>query len=209
MPDFKIVLLGEGCVGKTSIVLRYCQNTFNESHITTIQAAYLSKTLTVNGDSVKLNIWDTAGQERFHALAPIYYRDANGALLTYDITDRESFTRVKNWVKELRKERDKDVQLVIAGNKCDRDSERVVTLKEAEDYAATIGAFHCSTSAKINKGIDELFIELSKKLLASRSLTSMSFGSSSSMMGGGAGNKIIIGADDTETPDGEAKPCSC
>merc|ERR1712125_48880 len=83
--SFKIVLLGEGCVGKTSICLRYCENQFNDSHVTTIQASFLRKRLNISRSRVNLAIWDTAGQERFHALGPIYYRDSDGALLVYGL----------------------------------------------------------------------------------------------------------------------------
>jgi len=163
--NFKVVLLGEGSVGKTSLLLRYVRNEFNEEHITTIQASFLSKKLTVDDTRVNLAIWDTAGQEKFHALGPIYYRDANGALLVYDITDRDSFDRVQNWVKELRKMLGDNIVLVIAGNKADLERRRVVTLEEAEEYAASVGAKHLSTSAKQNKGVAELFLHMTKELL--------------------------------------------
>ena len=152
-------------MGKTSLVLRYVRNEFNEEHITTIQASFLNKKLTVDDTRVNLAIWDTAGQEKFHALGPIYYRDANGALLVYDITDRDSFDRVQNWVKELRKMLGDNIVLVIAGNKADLERRRVVTLEEAEQYAASVGAKHLSTSAKQNKGVAELFLHMTKELL--------------------------------------------
>ncbi|KAK8784590.1 hypothetical protein V5799_009044 [Amblyomma americanum] len=92
---FKVVLLGEGCVGKTSLVLRYVENKFNDKHLSTLQASYLDKRLNIAGERVHLAIWDTAGQEKFHALGPIYYRDSNGAVLVYDITDEGSFLKVR------------------------------------------------------------------------------------------------------------------
>jgi len=164
--QFKVVLLGEGCVGKTSLCLRYVQNAFNDKHITTIQASFLTKRLNVDNKRVGLAIWDTAGQERFHALGPIYYRDANGALLVYDITDKDSFLKVQNWVRELRKMLGKEVTLAIAGNKCDLERSRVVSIEEAEQYAESVGAKHYSTSAKLNKGLEELFLDLTKRMLA-------------------------------------------
>ena len=88
-----VVLLGEGRVGKTCLCLRYVQNSFSAEQESTIQATFLERRLTIGRRSVVLNIWDTAGQERFHALGPIYYRDSHGALLVYDITDRDSFTK--------------------------------------------------------------------------------------------------------------------
>ncbi|XP_017722988.1 PREDICTED: ras-related protein Rab-21 [Rhinopithecus bieti] len=132
--SFKVVLLGEGCVGKTSLVLRYCENKFNDKHITTLQASFLTKKLNIGGKRVNLAIWDTAGQERFHALGPIYYRDSNGAILVYDITDEDSFQKVKNWVKELRKMLGNEICLCIVGNKIDLEKERHVSIQEAESF---------------------------------------------------------------------------
>ncbi|XP_050394869.1 ras-related protein Rab-21 [Patella vulgata] len=163
--NFKCVLLGEGCVGKTSLVLRYVENKFNDKHITTLQASFLNKKLNIGGKRVNLSIWDTAGQERFHALGPIYYRDSNGAVLVYDITDEDSFQKVKNWVKELRRMLGQDVCLCIAGNKTDLEKDRHVTVAEAETYAASVGAKHFHTSAKLSRGIEELFLDLSKRMI--------------------------------------------
>jgi len=165
--QFKVVLLGEGRVGKTSLVLRYIEKKFDEKTPSTIQASFQTKLLTIDGQSVTLAVWDTAGQERFHALGPIYYRDANGALLVYDITDNDSFARVQNWVKELRKMLGTDIVLAIAGNKCDLERNRVVPIDKAEAFATSVGARHYSTSAKLNKGVDDLFLELTKRMLAS------------------------------------------
>ena len=96
MKKYKVVLLGEGRVGKTSILIRFCQNNFDDRQQPTLQASYLDKKLNVDQQSVHLSIWDTAGQERFHALGPIYYRDADAALLVYDITDGDTLGRVRN-----------------------------------------------------------------------------------------------------------------
>ncbi|KAK7107601.1 ras-related protein Rab-21-like [Littorina saxatilis] len=163
--NFKVVLLGEGCVGKTSLVLRYVENKFNDKHITTLQASFLNKKLNVGGKRVNLAIWDTAGQERFHALGPIYYRDSNGAILVYDITDEDSFQKVKNWVRELRRMLGQDVTLCIVGNKTDLEKDRHVPVQEAEAYAASVNAKHFHSSAKLNRGIEELFLDLSKGMI--------------------------------------------
>ena len=100
------------------------------------------------------------------SLGPIYYRDSQGAVLVYDITDRNSFTRVQNWVKELRKMLGKDIVLAIAGNKIDLEKSRSVSIEEAEAYAKDVGAVHYSTSAKLNKGITEMFTSLSERMFA-------------------------------------------
>ncbi|CAF3978246.1 unnamed protein product [Rotaria magnacalcarata] len=91
---FKVVLLGEGSVGKTSIVLRYTEDLFNDKHIETEQASFRTKKVILDGRRVELSIWDTAGQERYRALGPLYFREANGAILVFDITDEDSFNRV-------------------------------------------------------------------------------------------------------------------
>lgn len=162
---FKIVLLGEGRVGKTSIVVRFVRGKYDPHAPSTLQASFLKKQLTVGDEPVTLNIWDTAGQERFHALGPIYYRDADGALLVYDITYADSLGRVKEWVKELRK-MNRDIPIAIAGNKIDLEKDRHVSVAEATSYAKSIGAIHMHTSAKLNKGLDDIFQKLAAKCIA-------------------------------------------
>ena len=161
---FKIVLLGEGRVGKTSILLRYCRNEYDGKQPPTLNASYMDKRINVGSKSMSLSIWDTAGQERFHALGPIYYRDADAALIVYDITDAESFARCRKWVKELRKIVGDDISIAIAGNKVDLEKNRHVDKADALDFATSVGATHFDTSAKLNKGLDSAFLDLAKKI---------------------------------------------
>ncbi|XP_076297946.1 RAS oncogene family member Rab21 isoform X1 [Lasioglossum baleicum] len=163
--NFKVVLLGEGCVGKTSVALRYVEDKFNDRHISTLQASFLNKKLTINGKKVNLAIWDTAGQEKFHALGPIYYRMSNGAILVYDITDEDTFQKVKNWVKELKKMLGSEISLAIAGNKMDLEKDRSVAIEEAEEYAKQVGAMHFHTSAKLNQNIEDMFSDLTRRMI--------------------------------------------
>uniref|UniRef100_A0A7S2XMX4 Ras-related protein Rab-21 n=1 Tax=Attheya septentrionalis TaxID=420275 RepID=A0A7S2XMX4_9STRA len=183
---FKIVLLGEGRVGKTSILVRYVDDTYEEGTASTLQASFMEKTLKVgpaserqlvNGgktETAKLSIWDTAGQERFHALGPIYYRDANGAVLVYDVTDESTFERVKMWTKELRTmvgEEDR-ISIAIVGNKLDliasgRTSRRVST-EDAMEYAKSVGAMHFDASAKEGTGVQDAFLQLTRKMIEQR-----------------------------------------
>jgi len=165
---FKVVLLGEGRVGKTSILLRYIEGKYDDKQVSTLQASYLEKSIKVGSTNVKLSVWDTAGQERFHALGPIYYRDADAALLVYDITDAESFKKVKNWVKELRRIVGDKISINIAGNKVDLENKRHVDKEAAEAYAVSVNANHYHTSAKQNKNLDEVFEDLAKKIIASK-----------------------------------------
>ncbi|KAJ1458858.1 ras family-domain-containing protein [Pelagophyceae sp. CCMP2097] len=164
----KVVLLGEGRVGKTSLLLRYVNGAYDDKQGSTLQASFLDKTLTLGDETVQLNIWDTAGQERFHALGPIYYRDADGALLVYDITDYESFTKVTTWVRELRQIVGADICITIAGNKADLDKQRAVPEAEALAYAEQAKATHVYTSAKQNKGVDAAFADLARRVAQRR-----------------------------------------
>lgn len=206
--NFKIVLLGEGCVGKTSLVLRYVEDKFNDRHITTLQASFLTKRVSLNGKRVNLAIWDTAGQERFHALGPIYYRESHGAILVYDITDQDSFQKVKNWVRELRRMLGDDICLIIAGNKTDLERERHVSLEEAEMYAREVGAFHFLTSAKLNQGVEEMFLELTRRMLQT-ALTNDQQRINSLTRGGSTTTRNLQIVDDQTAPaSGKSSCCS-
>lgn len=160
----KIVILGEGRVGKTSMLRQYVKHTFDDSEASTQSAAYLEKRITLRGKQVLLSLWDTAGQERFHALAPIYYRDADGALLVYDVTDVESFRRVAKWVEELGV-MGTQCALGIVGNKMDLRSQVRVPTNEAEAYALSIHARHSLASAKLGQGVEETFSALVQDVL--------------------------------------------
>ncbi|DBB12065.1 hypothetical protein WJX82_008563 [Trebouxia sp. C0006] len=162
----KVVLLGEGRVGKTSLALRFVHNTFNHSQQASLQASFLTKQITAGNQQVELAIWDTAGQERFHALGPIYYRDAQAALLVYDITDADSFTRVQTWVQELRQMVGPGIVIAIAANKQDLQKMQTVSAQESEAYAASIHALHVGTSAKTGLGLQDIFQAIADQVVA-------------------------------------------
>lgn len=152
-------------------------------------------------------IWDTAGQERFHALGPIYYRDADGALLVYDTTDTDSFAKVKTWVKELRKMVGEGIVIVIAGNKIDLERERQVGRDEAEAYAQSVGAVHCLTSAKNGRGIDECFLTLTKGIIEEQAKRA---NRAPSRQGAGTGSITVVADDPTEERGAAARQqCAC
>jgi small GTP-binding protein len=163
--QFKLVLLGDTSVGKSSIVIRFVKNQFSEFQESTIGAAFLTQTVPVNDCTVKFEIWDTAGQERYHSLAPMYYRGAAAAIVVYDVTSQDTFQRAKSWVKELQRQGSPDVVIALAGNKVDRQDEREVSSDDAKQYADDNNiAIFIETSAKSNLNIRELFIAVAKKL---------------------------------------------
>jgi len=162
--QFKLVLLGDTSVGKSSIVIRFVKGQFHEHQESTIGAAFLTQTVQVSDCTVKFEIWDTAGQERYHSLAPMYYRGAAAAIVVYDITSTESFQRAKSWVTELQRVGNNDVLIVLAGNKADKEEDRRVTTEEAKRYADDNQLHFMETSAKGNVNVKELFHTVARVL---------------------------------------------
>eukprot|EP01026_Neomeris_dumetosa_P042615 TRINITY_DN35573_c0_g1_i2.p3 TRINITY_DN35573_c0_g1~~TRINITY_DN35573_c0_g1_i2.p3 ORF type:complete len:207 (+),score=23.95 TRINITY_DN35573_c0_g1_i2:178-798(+) len=164
---FKIVLLGEGRVGKTSLLVRFVQDKFPERQSATTSANFLSNKLQLeSGREVELFIWDTAGQEKFHSLSPIYYRGAHGALLVFDILNWDSLQRVEKWVRELRAMEGPQLQIVLVGNKQDMDRNRAVTEEQAKGMAKLIGAPYVGTSAKTGDGVQQAFSQIAELIVA-------------------------------------------
>jgi Ras-related protein Rab-5C len=135
---------------------------FSLVHLRT--AAFLTQTVQLDDATVKFEIWDTAGQERYRSLAPMYYRGAAAAVVVYDITNPDSFTGAKSWVKELQRRGDPNVVIALAGNKADLESRRKVEFEEANAYAEENGILHLETSAKNANNVKALFVEIAKKL---------------------------------------------
>jgi small GTP-binding protein len=139
-------------------------NSCSNSLICSFSAAFLTQTVQLDESTVKFEIWDTAGQERYRSLAPMYYRGAAAAIVVYDITNPDSFTGAKSWVKELQRRGDPNVVIALAGNKADLDSRRKVEFEEANAYAEENGILHLETSAKNANNVKALFVEIAKKL---------------------------------------------
>ncbi|KAL7406945.1 hypothetical protein ABVT39_000615 [Epinephelus coioides] len=158
--ELKVCLLGDTGVGKSSIVWRFVEDSFDPNINPTIGASFMTKTVQYQNELHKFLIWDTAGQERFRALAPMYYRGSAAAIIVYDITKEESFQTLKNWVKELRQHGPPNIVVAIAGNKCDLSDAREVSEKDAKDYADSIHAIFVETSAKNAININEVSVSL-------------------------------------------------
>lgn len=163
---FKLVLLGDTAVGKSCLVVRFVRDEFFEFQEPTIGAAFLTQTIVLPEDSttVKFEIWDTAGQERYRSLAPMYYRGATAAIVVYDITNKDSFTGAKSWVKELQRRGDPNVVIALAGNKADLQTRRKVDKEEAQAYAEENNILHIETSAKTAENVKQLFVQIAYKL---------------------------------------------
>uniref|UniRef100_H3A6H8 small monomeric GTPase n=1 Tax=Latimeria chalumnae TaxID=7897 RepID=H3A6H8_LATCH len=178
--QFKLVLLGESAVGKSSLVLRFVKGQFHEFQTwnmdvevtsdrteksdNNLKAAFLTQTVCLDDTTVKFEIWDTAGQERYHSLAPMYYRGAQAAIVVYDITNEESFARAKNWVKELQRQASPNIVIALSGNKADLANKRAVDYQEAQSYADDNSLLFMETSAKTSMNVNEIFMAIAKKL---------------------------------------------
>jgi Ras-related protein Rab-21 len=154
----KVVMLGEGRVGKTSLLHRFLRNDFDETCPSTVKAnMYANTRMEVNGHIADVAIWDTAGQEKYHALGPIYYREAHGAVLVYDITDRDSFGKVRVWLKELHQVVGENIAVCVVGNKIDLERERKVDKAEAENWCKQNRVGHVLCSAKLGMRVQDAF----------------------------------------------------
>ena len=155
---FKIVLIGDTCVGKSCILVRFSDDIFNDNYVTTIGVDFRFKTMIVKEKVAKIQIWDTAGEERYRSITTAYYRGAAAILICCDCTNIESFNNVNNWVEEIGKYTDKDtVDKIILMNKCDLEKERKVERSEIEKFEKENGLKVLEVSAKTGEGIDKAF----------------------------------------------------
>jgi small GTP-binding protein len=162
--SFKVVLIGETGVGKTSIITQFMDQTFQEDQQSTTGGTYSTKSVIYNGNKeLKFEIWDTAGQERYRALTKMFYKDAGAAVLVYDITRKESFEELKSyWAQQIKETSPEGIILVVVGNKSDLENE-AVDEEDARKFADELGALYLRASAKNSCGINNIFEEIAKK----------------------------------------------
>ncbi|KAG8091384.1 hypothetical protein GUJ93_ZPchr0012g20907 [Zizania palustris] len=154
---FKVVLIGDSAVGKSQILARFARNEFSIDSKATIGVEFQTRTLVIDHKSVKAQIWDTAGQERYRAVTSAYYRGALGALLVYDITKRQSFDHIPRWLEELRGHADKNIVIMLVGNKSDLEDERAVSTEDAKEFAEKENLFFLETSALQATNVENAF----------------------------------------------------
>ena len=159
-----MLIIGESGVGKTCLLLRFTDDSFTANHLTTIGIDFKIKIINLNGKLIKLQIWDTAGQERFRTITKTYYKGAHGIILTYDVTDQNSFKNIRNWIKQIEANAQIGVKRVLVGNKCDKP-DRVVTEEEGRKLAEDFNMSFFETSAKTNQNVNEVFNFLTQEIL--------------------------------------------
>ena len=171
--SFKVVLVGESGVGKTSIITQFIDQTFQEDQQSTTGGTFSTKSvLCDNGKVLKFEIWDTAGQERYRALTKMFYKDANAAVLVYDITRKDSFEEMQNyWANQIKECSPQGIILAVAANKSDLIDQEVVDEGTARKFAEDLGAIFVSTTAKVIEPINDLFIQIAKKYTGCNEIT--------------------------------------
>ena len=157
---FKIVLVGDASVGKTNIMSKYLKNEFHDDSKATVGVEFGSKQFTVEGHTIKAQIWDTAGQERYKSMTSAYFKGAKGAFVVYDITRKQSFDSVDKWLNDLRATADKNLTVIIIGNKCDLETQREVTKDQGEEKAKSNSVAFMETSALSGENIEKAFNQM-------------------------------------------------
>ena len=169
-------------VGKSCLLLRYSDDSFTTSFITTIGIDFKIKSILVGDSKVKLQIWDTAGQERFRTITTAYYRGAMGILLVYDVSDETSFSNVRNWMRQIDQNAAENVNRILVGNKCDvPESDRKVSPKQGQDLAKEFGIKFFETSAKTNTGVDDAFMTMARDIVERLKVNPEHFGTEGGM----------------------------
>lgn len=191
----KLLIIGESGVGKSSLVRRFVENKFDENHDVTIGMDFKTSVMNVDGIDYKIALWDTAGAERFRSLTPSFYRKALGAILVYDITDRDSLVKLEAWLAEVDSFSDNpNIAIIVVGNKIDK--ERVVDREEGRKFARKHRALFIETSAKCDQFVSDAFRDIVEKIVSSEY-----FGN------GSASNGMTI--DNTQDVDSAPSTCYC
>ena len=165
----KILIIGDSRVGKTCLIQRYANGIFKEDYITTVGLDFHTKQEMINNLTVSIKLWDTAGQERFKALTPSFFRNAEGVVLAYDVTNSESFDNLKSWINSIKTnlfEKNIFIPIIIIGNKIDLEDMRDISKDIANKFAKENNFKYFETSAKTGEGVDEAFRDLVNQILA-------------------------------------------
>ncbi|XP_033736393.1 ras-related protein Rab-1A-like [Pecten maximus] len=161
---FKFIVIGDSGVGKSSLLLRFADDVFSDTYISTIGVDFKNQTLKIEDKTVQLQIWDTAGQESLKTITSSFYRGAHGIMLVYDVTDMESFRNLETWIQEVDKYSTYDSPMILVGNKSDMTPQRVVTYTMGKEYGERLGITFMETSAKSSTNVEALFMSLTSEV---------------------------------------------
>lgn len=197
---FKILMVGDSGVGKSSLLLRFTDDTFTDNFISTIGVDFKIRTVNLDGKVIKMQIWDTAGQERFRTITSSYYRGAHGVILVYDVTDQVSFNNARQWLTEIERYACGNVVKLLVGNKSDLVSKRVVSTATGKEFADQFHLPFIEASAKDGSNVKQAFMTLVKEVYEKVVGDSASSGGGS--LGQSDNNKVNVAAAKPEKKKG-------
>jgi len=205
---FKLVLIGDSGVGKSCLLLRFADDNFTDSYISTIGVDFRFRTITIDKKTVKLQIWDTAGQERFRTITSAYYRGADGIIMVYDVTSAESFDHVEEWLSEVDRYANENTAKLLIGNKADLIDEKQVSEETAQKFADKLGIPFLETSAKTATNVDQAFLTMAKELIKAREQAAANGNTNTKGKGsnGNSGGLVVKPTNDPKT-GGSGKEC--
>ena len=164
----QLLVIGDSCVGKTSLITRYTNGIFKEEYLATVGLDYYSKVEAINNQTINIKLWDTVGQERYKSLTQNFFRNAEGVLLTFDVTNTESFDNLKDWIGSIKTNMEgKNIYLplIIVGNKIDMEDSREINKEDADKFASDNNYKYFETSAKTGEGVDDAIRDLVNQVL--------------------------------------------
>ncbi|CAL9111867.1 unnamed protein product [Musa textilis] len=206
---FKVVLIGDSAVGKSQLLARFSRNEFSVDSKATIGVEFQTRTLNIDDKTIKAQIWDTAGQERYRAVTSAYYRGAVGAMLVYDITKRQTFDHVARWLDELRGHADRNIVIMLIGNKSDLGSLRAVPTEDAKEFAQRENLFFMETSALEATNVEGAFVTVLTEIYRITSKKSLIANDQSDSTGNSSllkGTQIVVPG---QEPPSESKSTCC
>ncbi|XP_064979468.1 ras-related protein RGP1-like [Musa acuminata AAA Group] len=206
---FKVVLIGDSAVGKSQLLARFARNEFSVDSKATIGVEFQTRTLNIDDKTIKAQIWDTAGQERYRAVTSAYYRGAVGAMLVYDITKRQTFDHVARWLDELRGHADRNIVIMLIGNKSDLGSLRAVPIEDAKEFAQRENLFFMETSALEATNVEGAFVTVLTEIYRITSKKSLVANDQSDSTGNSSllkGTQIVVPG---QEPPSESKSMCC
>ena len=204
--QYKLLFLGDTSVGKTSLLIRYTDNKFEDGSVPTLGVDVRYKYVSLENKKIRLDIWDTAGQERFKNITKNYFRGANGIIFVCDVTNKETFDKLKSWLNDAQGNVSPETEMIVVGNKIDLKEKRQVKLELLKEFGEKHNIDVFETSAKTGEGVEEIFIELTKKLFKNKNIGIVLPGDEESSKRNGS---YILQNDSQKSKDKHKEGCNC
>ena len=168
--NIKIIVIGDQAVGKSSLLMRYCEGNFTLNMMGTAGIDFKRKIIEINKTKLSITFYDSAGHDRFRHITKTHYQGSKGIVLVYDVTDKASFTNVNEWINNIKENADSNAEIILIGNKIDLDSDRIISYEDGLELAKQYGVSFIETSAKSNDGVDKAFMKIITQIIENKAL---------------------------------------